>query len=207
MTDMIRVLRLDASANPGDSTSRELGDRLLERLRLAATDIELRRRDLNQDPMFIDGDWIAANLTNDGRRDADQRQCLASSDRLIEELRWADHIVLTTPMYNFGVPATLKAWIDLVCRAGETFRYTENGPVGMLEGKSADIVITTGGAPLGSPVDFVSGYLRQIMSFIGIEQVRIFGADRMNVDAAASLAAAIEHIDRAFAVRDTREVA
>ncbi len=207
MTDKIRVLRLDASANPGDSTSRELGDRLLDRLRLAAADIELRRRDLNRDPVFIDGDWIAANLTASEARDADQRQRLALSDRLIEELRWADRIVLTTPMYNFGVPATLKAWIDLVCRAGETFRYTADGPVGLLEGKSADIVITTGGAPLDSPVDFVSGYLRQIMSFIGIERVRIFGADRMNIDADASLAAAVERIEQAYAVDDTREVA
>lgn len=207
MSDKIRVLRLDASANPGDSTSRELGDRLLDRLRLAASGIELRRRDLNQDPVFIDGSWIAANLTAAEARDTDQRQRLALSDRLIEELRWADHIVLTTPMYNFGVPATLKAWIDLVCRAGETFHYTAAGPVGLLEGKSADIVITTGGAPLDSPVDFVSGYLRQIMSFIGIEKARIFGADRMNIDADASLAAAIERIEQVYADDDAREVA
>lgn len=207
MSDKIRVLRLDASANPGESSSRQLGDRLLDRLRLAAGGIELRRRDLNQDPAFIDGDWIAANLTAAGARDAAQRQRLALSDRLIRELRWADHVVLTTPMYNFGVPATLKAWIDLVCRAGETFRYTADGPVGLLEGKSADIVITTGGAPLDSPVDFVSGYLRQIMSFIGIERVRVFGADRMNIDADASLAAALERIEQAYAGNATREVA
>ena len=207
MSDKLRVLRLDASANPGDSTSRELGDRLLDRLRLPASGIELRRRDLNQDPVFIDGSWIAANLTAAEARDTDQRQRLALSDRLIQELRWADHIVLTTPMYNFGVPATLKAWIDLVCRAGETFHYTAEGPVGLLEGKSADIVITTGGAPLDSPVDFVSGYLRQIMSFIGIEKVRIFGADRMNIDADASLAAAIERIEQVYADDDAREVA
>ncbi len=207
MNDKMRILRLDASANPGESTSRVLGGRLIARLRQTGADIELRRRDLNQDVEFVDGDWIAANLTAADERDAHQRERLALSDRLLEELRWADHIVLTTPMYNFGVPATLKAWIDQVCRAGETFRYTANGPVGLLEGKSADIIITTGGAPLQSPVDFVSGYLRQIMSFIGIDRVQIFGADRMNVDAETSFAAAIDSIEKAYTDDDGREVA
>jgi FMN-dependent NADH-azoreductase len=110
-------------------------------------------------------------------------------------------------MYNFNVPATLKAWIDQVCRAGVTFRYTENGPEGLLAGKSADIVITTGGAPLGSPVDFVSGYLKQVFAFIGIDDVNIFGADRMNVDAQASVARAQAQIEQSYPAFTAREVA
>lgn len=207
MNKKIRILRLDASASPGESTSRELGDRLLERLRRAGRQIELRQRDLNQGLSFIDSDWIAANFSPADARSPEQRERLALSDELLAELNWADHIVLTTPMYNFGIPSTLKAWIDLVCRAGLSFRYTENGPEGLLEGKSIDIVITTGGAALGSPADFVSGYLRQVMSFIGIEQVETYGADRMNVDADASLAAANAQIARAYADEETREVA
>lgn len=207
MTDRIRILRLDASANPAVSTSRKLGDRLIERLQQARGDIELRRRDLNQDLSFIDDSWIEANLAAADARSSTQQQTLALSDSLLEELIWAEHIVLTTPMYNFGVPAALKAWIDLVCRAGITFRYTESGPEGLLEGKSADIVITTGGVPLGSPVDFVSGYLRQVMSFVGIDEVEVFGADRMNVDAEASLAAASTQIDQAYPGVADREVA
>ena len=207
MKDKIRILRLDASANPGEASSRRLGDHLLEHLHRAGREFELRQRDLNQGLPFIDSDWIAANLSAPGARSHAQRERLALSDKLLDELKWADHIVLTTPMYNFGIPSTLKAWIDLVCRAGLSFRYGNNGPEGLLKGKSADIVITTGGAPLGSPVDFVSGYLRQVMSFIGIDAVEIYGADRMNVDAEASLAAANAQIARAYAADETRETA
>ena len=115
---------------------------------------------------------------------------LRFSDMLIDELNWANHILLTTPMYNFSVPATLKAWIDLVCRAGVTFSYDEDGPMGLLSYKSAEVIVTTGGVPLGSDEDFVSGYLRQVFSFIGIDDIDIIGADRMNIDAEDSLARA-----------------
>ena len=207
MSKPMRVLRLDASANPGESSSKKLGDSLIRRLRQTAIELELRRRDLNHSPSFIDDEWIEANLTAADDRSEIQRQRLAFSDSLIEELKWADHIVLTTPMYNFGVPATLKAWIDQVCRAGITFRYTEDGPEGLLAGKSADIVITTGGAPLESPVDFVSAYLKQVFAFIGISDVNIVGADRMNIDAETSLASAAAQIAQVYPATTERDVA
>ena len=197
-TRPLRILRLDASASPTSSNSRRLGDYLVDRLAAGGATIELRRRDLTREARFIDGAWIAASATMAERRDAGQAALLEHSDLLVDELRWADRVVLTTPMYNFGVPAHLKAWIDHVCRAGVTFRYTDDGPHGLLRGKRADIVVTTGGAPLGSPVDFVSGYLRQVFAFIGIEDVNIIGADRMNVDAEASLAGARAQIDDRF---------
>ncbi len=198
MQNPTRILRLDASASPAESASRQLGDRLLQKARLSAGEIELRQRDLNQGLSFIDPSWVGANFTPAEERGPDQRARLALSDELIEELQWADHIVLTTPMYNFSVPATLKAWIDLICRAGVTFRYTPEGPVGLLEGKRVDIVITTGGVPLDSPVDFLSGYLRQIFGFIGLTDVNIVAADRMNVDADASFATALDQIEQSF---------
>ncbi len=194
MQNQLRVLRLDASANPGDSASKQLGERLIEKLEQGA-EVELRVRDLNSDLSFIDSQWVGANFTAAEERNPGQVERLRFSDALIEELRWADHIVVTTPMYNFSVPATLKAWIDLVCRAGVTFRYTENGPVGLLQDKSADIVITTGGVPLGSPVDFLSGYLKQVFGFIGIGDVNMIAADQMNVDADASFARALDQIE------------
>ncbi|MDJ0778406.1 MAG: NAD(P)H-dependent oxidoreductase [Gammaproteobacteria bacterium] len=200
MPNPTRILRLDASATPAESASRQLGDRLLQRARLAAGEVELRQRDLNQGLSFIDESWVGANLSAADARDDSQRARLALSDELIDELMWADHIVLTTPMYNFSVPATLKAWIDLVCRAGITFRYTPQGPVGLLEGKRVDIVVTTGGVPLESPVDFLSGYLRQVFGFIGLSDVTLISADRMNIDAEASFAAALEQIERSYPV-------
>ena len=208
MQQPTRILRLDASANIEASSSKQLGDRLVEQLRNEYGDIELNQRDLNQGLSFIDSEWVAANFTANDERSEDQRARLAFSDSLIEELEQADHIVLTTPMYNFGIPASLKAWIDLIARAGVTFRYTENGPVGLLENKRVDIVITTGGAPLESPADFVSGYLRQIFRFIGIDDIHIIGADRMNVDAEASLNQALAQIaQRKPAETIDREVA
>lgn len=198
MSQFTRILRLDASANPGESTSRSLGDQLLERLARQNPGLIVRERDLNHDAQFIDAHWIEANLgASDTRSDA-ARQRLAYSDELIAELQWADHILITTPMYNFSVPATLKAWIDQVCRAGITFRYTANGPVGLLSGKRADIVMTTGGAPIDSPVDFATGYLRQVLSFIGIDEVDIIGADRINQDSEQSVARALQQIQERY---------
>ena len=206
MSRPLRVLRLDASANPGESASRGLGDELIAKLE-EQVDIDVRERDLNQDLSFIDSNWIDANFTAAEERSEAQAKQLQLSDQLIEELRWADRIVLTTPMYNFGVPATLKAWIDHVCRAGITFRYTENGPEGLLDSRPVDIVITSGGVPLQSPVDFVSGYLKQVFAFIGIDDVNIVGAAQMNVDADASLAAARSQIERIETWSERREVA
>ena len=198
MHNIKRILRLDASANPADASSKKLGDYLLDQLKQVDPVVEMKARDLNQDLSFIDPSWIAANFTAPDDREPAQSARLAFSDQLINELKWADHIVLTTPMYNFGVPATLKAWIDLVCRAGVTFRYGPNGPEGLLKGKRADIIITTGGVPLASPVDFVSGYLKQIFGFIGIKDVNIVGADQMNVDAEASFAKARSEIEQEY---------
>ncbi len=199
MHNIKRILRLDASANPADASSKKLGDYLLDQLKQVDPVAEMKARDLNRDLSFIDASWIAANFTAPDDREPEQSARLAFSDQLIEELKWADHIVLTTPMYNFGVPATLKAWIDLVCRAGVTFRYSANGPEGQLKSKRADIIITTGGVPLASPVDFVSGYLKQVFGFIGIKDVHIVGADQMNVDAEASFAKARSEIEQEYA--------
>lgn len=208
MQQPTRILRLDASANTETSVSKQLGDHLIEQLRESLGDVEVAQRDLNRGLSFIDSGWVAANLTAEESRTAGQRARLALSDSLIDELRRADHIVLTTPMYNFGIPATLKAWIDQIARAGVTFRYTENGPVGLLENKRVDIVITTGGVPLESPADFVSGYLRQVFRFIGIEDINIIGADRMNVDAEASFNQAMAQIaQRLSAEESIRKVA
>lgn len=198
MHNIKRILRLDASANPADSSSKKLGDYLLDQMKQVDPFVETRIRDLNQDLSFIDANWIAANFTTLCDREPAQSARLAFSDQLIDELKWADHIVLTTPMYNFGVPATLKAWIDLICRAGVTFRYSSNGPEGLLMGKRADIIITTGGVPLESPVDFVSGYLKQVFGFIGIEDINIVGADQMNVDAETSFTRAMSIIEQQY---------
>lgn len=192
------ILRIDASANVSTSNSIKLGDQLIAKLRDQG-EINLTQRSLNEDLVFIDETWVGANFTPVEDRSEQQKRALEFSDLLIDELRQADHIVLTTPMYNFGIPASLKAWIDLICRAGVTFQYTADGPVGLLKNKQVDIVITTGGVPLQSPVDFISDYLKQVFRFIGIEQINIIAADQMNVDAEASFNKALDQIEHRIA--------
>ena len=201
MTTKKQILRLDASASINTSNSKKLGDELIDRLLALHPDAIVRQRDLNQDIGFIDENWVAANFTPVDQRSEAQHQRLAFSDELIDEIKQADAIVLTTPMYNFGIPATLKAWIDLISRAGVTFRYTADGPVGLIKGKHVDIVITTGGVPLQSPVDFVTDYLKQVFRFIGIEDINIISAEAMSVDADGSYQKALDQIEQHYAVK------
>mgnify|MGYP000149592755 CR=1 FL=1 len=194
MSTVKQILRIDASASASTSSSKKLGDELIQKLEESHPEAHIEHRDLNQQLTFVDEAWVGANFTPVEQRSTEQQDRLAFSDQLIDELQRADRIVLTTPMYNFGVPATLKAWIDLICRAGVTFQYTSQGPVGLLKDKQLDIIITTGGVPLQSPVDFVSDYLKQVFRFIGIENVNIIAADQMNVDAEASFQRALDQI-------------
>jgi FMN-dependent NADH-azoreductase len=102
-------------------------------------------------------------------------------------LKTADAVVIGVPVYNFSISAALKAWIDMVSRARLTFRYTENGPVGLLAGKKAYVVVATGGVPVGSPMDFATPYLRHALSFLGITDVEVIAADRVNSNAGESM--------------------
>ena len=137
-----------------------------------------------------------ANFTPEADRDATQRDTLALSDQLVAELKAADTIVIGAPVYNFGVPAALKAWVDLVARAGLTFKYSETGPVGLLEGKRAIIAVATGGTPVGSDIDFATGYLKHIMGFIGIHDVEVIAADRVMANGPEAVADAKAEIEK-----------
>ena len=148
---------------------------------------------------LIDEAWIGANFTPAEERTQEQLEILAFSDELVAELKAADILVIGSPIYNFGVPAALKAWVDLVARARLTFRYTENGPEGLLKGKTAYVVIASGGVPVDSAVDFATPYLRQALRFVGITDIEIIAADQLNqrgddsVDAARMQIAELIH--------------
>lgn len=189
------ILRVDSSVRREQSITRKLGDEVVQRLMRDHPEARLTLRDLADPVDFIDADWVAANLTDPAERDEPQRLALAESDRLVAELDAADAIVLTTPVYNFSVPAALKAWIDMICRARLSFHYTAKGPQGMLRDRPAYLVMASGGMPFGSPVDFVSGYLRHIFAFIGIHDVRMVQAERTGGGVTASERAARAMID------------
>ncbi|UCE30286.1 MAG: NAD(P)H-dependent oxidoreductase [Burkholderiales bacterium] len=191
----LTVLRVDASGRRQGSYSRELAGRLLERLRRQSGAIEVIERDAAEGIPFVDTQWIEANgIEPEARTDA-HRAALASSDLLVAELIQADVLVLTVPIYNFGMPAALKAWFDQVCRARLTFRYTENGPEGLLKGKKAYVVVTSGGTPVGSNIDFATGHVRFLLGFIGIEDVEVIAADRLIFDGDAKVQQAVRQIE------------
>lgn len=177
-----QVLLINASARGAASNTRALTQEILAHLQVEYGEVDITVRELAAGLPMIDEQWVNANFTAAEQRSLDQQQALALSDALIAELQRADIVVMGAPMYNFGVPASLKAWIDLVARAGVTFRYTKQGPVGLLEGKQAYVVVTTGGAKIGSAVDYASGYLKHVLGFIGIHDVHMIEAERYVAD-------------------------
>ncbi len=175
----LNVLRVDASGRKSGSVTRQLTDRLIAGLAERHDELLVTTRDVAEGIPFVDAAWIGANGTDPDARDAAQSQALAGSDALVREVQAADVLVIATPIYNFGVPASLKAWIDQIARARLTFRYTENGPVGLLTGKKAYIVVASGGTPVGSEIDFATPWLKFVLGFIGITDVEVVAAERL----------------------------
>lgn len=174
---MLKILHITASIRGSASVSRALSEQIVQNL-TADTEAEIVSRDLSQNDLpFIDDDRFAANRTPDAERSPAQRALAATADTLIEELQSADIIVFGVPIYNFSVPATVKAWADLVARSGTTFQYSENGPVGMLKHKAAYVAVATGGTKVGSEIDFMTPWLRYFLEFLGIHDIKMVSAD------------------------------
>ena len=196
----LRVLRVDTSARQADSISRRLSDRLVASLEARHGSLAVTHRDLDQEPLpFVNGDWITANFTASEQRSPGQRKTLAVSDRLVQELLDTDLLLIGVPLYNFGIPAALKAWVDMVARARLTFRYTESGPEGLLKNKRAYVLLASGGVKAGSEVDFATGYLRHILGFLGITDVTFIAADQTMQRGDEAQRQAIAQIDGLFA--------
>lgn len=183
---MTSVLRIDSSPRKDISVSRQLADKVVDRLAPST----VVRRDVSGGLPVAGAEWIGANFTPAETRTPAQRDELALSDSLVAELQAADVVVISLPIWNFGIPSSLKSWVDLVARAGVTFQYTAEGPEGLLTGKRAVLVVTSGGTEVGSQIDFATGYMRHVLGFIGLHDVEVVAADRMAVDAEASHAKA-----------------
>jgi FMN-dependent NADH-azoreductase len=161
------VLHIDSSARLEGSNTRIIGQYLVDALGEQVVSRDLAQQAL---PPISAEDLIAVHGSSDSQRASLQPQ-LALSEQLIEELKGAETLVLGAPMYNFGIPASLKQWIDTICRAGVSFKYTEQGPVGLLNVRRAFIITATGGTAIGSEMDFSSRYLEHICRFLGIPEV------------------------------------
>jgi len=192
---IVNILRLDASMRKTSSYSRILTDKLIEQL-TSEKNSEVTIRDLADGIPLIDENWIKANFSAVDERTCEQKVCLVASDILVDELYKAELIVIGLPIYNFGVPAAFKAWIDQVVRSNLTFRYGDNGPIGLVENKKAYIIIASGGTKLGTEIDFISDYLRHILGFIGITDVTFIDSSGLGRDESQTLAHAHKTIER-----------
>lgn len=186
------VLHIDASARTEGSVTRQLSSQIVARL----GDANVIRRDLATPLPILSEDWIAASFTPAADRTDAHKAALALSDTLLDELRRADTLVIGTPVYNFALPANLKAWVDMIARAGESFRYSEAGPEGLLTGKRAIIAIASGGTQVDSAADFATPYLRFVLNFVGITNIEVIAADRMALDPETTRAAAEAAVDK-----------
>ncbi|MCP5371083.1 MAG: FMN-dependent NADH-azoreductase [Hyphomicrobiales bacterium] len=202
---MAHLLVIDSSPAGEASVSRRLTAGFVQTWRAAHPGGTVTRRDLAAAPLpHLDGDTIAAFFTPADARSAAQRDRVAASDAVIAELRAADTIVLGVPMHNFGVPSTLKAWIDHAARAGETFRYTEAGPVGLLTGKKVFVLAARGGdygagAPAAA-MNFVDPYLKAVLGFLGLADVTFVAAEGVaTAGAETALAGAAARLEQALA--------
>lgn len=167
---MTTVLHINASGTLNGSVSRDATAKLLGDL--GAT--QVITRDLAKAPLpQVDDTWITTRLIPQADLTDENSKVLALSDTLIAEINAADVILIGMPMYNFGMPAALKLWIDLIARPKVTFAYTENGPVGLVEGKRAVVAVASGGVPVGAPMDFATPHLQQVLRFIGIEDIDV----------------------------------
>ena len=197
---MKTLLQINSSLFGNGGQSSQLAERFVAAWREANPGGTVIVRDLAREPVpHLTAERFAAFLAKPEERTAEQQAVAACSDGLIAELKRADVVVLGLPMYNFGVPSTLKAYFDHVARAGVTFRYTENGPVGMLSGKQAHVFAARGGLYAGTPRDSQTGYVRDFLRFVGIERVHFVYAEGLAMGAAhkdEALAAARAAIDR-----------
>lgn len=177
---MKTLLRIQTSLLGSKGQSSQLTDRFIERWLKNNPGGRVITRDLAHEPVpHLTAERFAAFGTSAQERTAEQQVAVAYSDSLIEELRSADTVVLAVPMYNFSVPSTLRSYFDHIARAGVTFRYTSNGPEGLLTGKQAYVFITRGGIHSGA-ADTQTPYLRQFLGFIGITDVEFVHAEGLS---------------------------
>ena len=177
----MKIYQIDSSARKEGSTSRALAKKLLNRIK--KPEDEVVYRDLDDEMVFVSGLTESGMKIDEKDQTEHHKKMFELSDTLVKELKESDIIIISAPIYNYGPPATLKAWSDLVARIGETFKFKENGRrEGLLRNKRAYLVITSGGTKLNSKEDFLTPWLKFILNFFGIDKIDTISADQMALD-------------------------
>lgn len=178
---MNNILLIKSSLNGEQSHSNRLSQSLVQQI-TAKAKVTIAERDLAKDNLpHLTKTEMDAWMTDIGQRSKEQSDLAAISDHLVQELQTSDIIVVAMPMYNFGVPSTFKAWVDRVARAGITFQYTENGPQGLLNGKKVIVVASRGGIYAGTQKDSQTQYLKDVFSFMGMDDITFIYAEGLNM--------------------------
>jgi len=191
----MKIYQIDSSARKDGSTSRALAKKLLDRIK--KSDDEIIYRDLNDEMVFVSGLTESGMKIDEKDQNEHHKKMFELSDQLVRELKESDIIIISTPIYNYGPPATLKAWSDLAARVGETFRFREDGRrEGLLSNKQVYLVITSGGTKINSKEDFLTPWLVYMLNFFGIKKVDIIAADQMALDYEKSIKDAEAQIEK-----------
>lgn len=176
------ILSVNSSIFGEQGVSSQLVQALIDRLEQAYPGANVVKRDLAAQPLpHFSGEFVTALSADAADRSASQRQAVAQADQVIAEVSAAEVLILAAPMYNFGVPSTLKAWLDYLARAGVTFRYTDKGPEGLLGGKTAYVVTTRGGLHKDRASDVETPFLRTYLNFVGITDIHFIYAEGLNM--------------------------
>ena len=190
----MKIYQIDSSARKEGSNSRALAKKLLDKIK--SPEDEIIYRDLNEEMVFVSG--LTESGMNIEKKDQTDhhRKMFELSDQLVKELKESDIIIISAPIYNYGPPATLKAWSDLAARVGETFKFKPNGRrEGLLKNKKAYLIITSGGTKLNSKEDFLTPWLKFILNFFGIDKIETINADQMALNYEKSIEDAEKQID------------
>ncbi|CAH1747185.1 FMN-dependent NADH-azoreductase [Thauera humireducens] len=178
----MNILQINGSARSEGANSTRVANDIVARLKAANPQANVVLRDLARNPApVVDEAALGALFTPAEQRTPEQAARVAVSDALIAEVQAADVIVIGVPMYNFSISAQLKNWIDAIARAGVTFRYTENGPEGLVKGKKVILAFARGGRYRGTPADTQTPFLQTVLGFLGMTDLRLVYAEGLNM--------------------------
>ena len=190
----MKIYQIDSSARKKGSTSRALAKKLLDKIKKSGD--EIIYRDLDDEMLFVAGLTESGMSIPENERTDQHKKMFELSDKLVKELKESDVIIISTPIYNFGPPATLKAWSDLAARVKSTFKYSSDGKqIGLLENKKVYLVITSGGTKIDSKEDYLTPWLKHVLNFFGIKNIETISADQMSIDYEKSIKDAEEQIE------------
>jgi FMN-dependent NADH-azoreductase len=181
----MNILNIISSPRKGESFSTKLGNAVIEKLQAANPGSTVKVKDLASKPFpHLEEAHLQSFFTPAEGRSSEQQEAVRHSDEAIAEIMAADAIVIDAPLYNFGIPSTLKAWIDHIARAGVTFRYTAAGPEGLVKGKKVYVAMSSGGVYSEGPsasYDFVAPYLKAVLGFLGMTDVTVFRVEGLAI--------------------------